>query len=39
MGLTLASAVGMTSLAGRIYANTVLRVGARVTLRNALKGR
>jgi hypothetical protein len=39
MGLTLAGAVATTRLAGRIHANSVLRVGARVNFIDALTGR
>jgi ABC-2 type transport system permease protein len=38
MALTLASILGLTWLAGRIYANAALRLGARVSLRDALRG-
>ena len=34
MGLPLATAVGLTALAGRIYSNAVLRSGRRAPLRN-----
>ena len=39
MGLTALTAVGLTLLAGRIYANSVLRLGSRVSVREALGGR
>ena len=39
MALTLASILGLTWLAGRIYANAALRLGARVSFREALRGR
>ena len=38
MALTLASILGLTWLAGRIYANAALRLGARVSFRDALRG-
>lgn len=37
--LTIASIVGLVRLAGRIYANSVLRFGTRVRFRDALQGR
>jgi ABC-2 type transport system permease protein len=37
--LTVATAVVMTWLAGRIYADSVLRLGARVRVLDALRGR
>jgi ABC-2 type transport system permease protein len=39
MALTLAAAMGMTWLAGRIYANSILHIGTRVKLGDALRGR
>ena len=39
MLLALATAGGLTGQAGRIYANSVLRVGARVRVMDALRGR
>jgi ABC-2 type transport system permease protein len=38
MALTLASILGLTWLAGRIYANAALRLGARVRFWDALRG-
>jgi hypothetical protein len=35
MGLQLATAAGLTALAGRIYTNAILRSGRRVPLREA----
>ena len=37
--LTIASIVGLTWLAGRIYANAALHLGTRVSFRDALRGR
>lgn len=37
--LTLASTIGLTQVAGRIYANSILRMGARVSFREALRRR
>jgi len=39
IGLLLVSAIGLTALAGRIYANSVLRIGRRVALRDALRAK
>jgi ABC-2 type transport system permease protein len=39
MALTLTSAAVLTWLAGRIYANSILKIGARVKLADALRGR
>jgi ABC-2 type transport system permease protein len=36
--LTVASIAGLTWLAGRVYANAALHVGARVRFRDALRG-
>ena len=36
--LTLATIAALNVLAGRIYVNSVLRVGARVSLRDAWRG-
>ncbi len=38
VGLTLGSIVGLTWLAGRIYANAALRSGKRIRFREALRG-
>jgi ABC-type Na+ efflux pump permease subunit len=37
MGLVLSTTIGLTALAGRIYANSILRTGRRVALRDALR--
>jgi hypothetical protein len=39
IALAVATAVGLTWLAGRIYANSVLRFGARVRFLDALRGK
>jgi ABC-2 type transport system permease protein len=39
VALTLVSIVGLTLIAGRIYANSALRSGARVRFWDALRGR
>jgi hypothetical protein len=39
LGLLLATAAGLTALAGRIYTNAVLRSGCLVLLRKALRVR
>lgn len=39
LALTLATAGGMTWVAGRIYANSVFRLGARVRVMDALHGK
>ncbi len=39
VGLTLAAIGGMNALAARIYSNSVLRVGSRVKLVDAWRGR
>jgi ABC-2 type transport system permease protein len=38
LGLTVISTLGLTWIAGRIYSNSVLRLGARVRFRDALRG-
>jgi len=38
MALTLASILGLTWLAGRVYANAALHLGTRVSFRDALRG-
>jgi hypothetical protein len=38
MALTLASILGLTWLAGRVYANAALRLGTRVRFWDALRG-
>jgi ABC-2 type transport system permease protein len=38
VALTLASIVGLTWLAGRIYANAAMRIGARVRFMDAFRG-
>jgi len=37
-GLTIASIVGLTWLAGRIYANAAMRIGTRVRFMDAFRG-
>jgi ABC-2 type transport system permease protein len=37
--LTIAATIGLTQVAGRIYANSILRMGARVGFRDALRRR
>jgi ABC-2 type transport system permease protein len=39
MALSVATSVGITAVAARIYANSILRVGSRVRLIEALRGR
>jgi hypothetical protein len=38
IGLAVVTALGLTALAGRIYAYSVLRIGRRVSFRGALRG-
>jgi ABC-2 type transport system permease protein len=38
VGLTVASIVGLTWLAGRMYANAAMRIGARVRFMDAFRG-
>jgi hypothetical protein len=38
LAMTVASIVGLTWLAGRVYANAALRLGTRVRFRDAFRG-